>query len=167
MVKREETKFMVKCVRCPEGFVGSLSELHDNGWIEISTHGTPNQWLCPTHARGYQKADDDVLRKRFRQDINYLFDRAQTCASKHANPHTGFCRNCLDELYSVMTLRASVGGAPNDFILTEEDMRGLLRETFRHHISHEGDSGPALHRLLGRIRAHLPPAKYHQFLRNA
>lgn len=42
---------------CTEIVLATLPEMIEHGWIDISTHSTPNLWLCPTHGRGYVKED--------------------------------------------------------------------------------------------------------------
>lgn len=67
---------------------------------------------------------------------------------------------------SLITLE-DVASAPDVFVLEEIEMRGLLRQLHRQHITHEGTSGPVVHTLLARIKAHLPKEKYDEFLINA
>jgi hypothetical protein len=50
--------FIWQCSRtgCDSKLTGTLRQLEQEGWIDISTHGNANQWLCPIHARGFRKA---------------------------------------------------------------------------------------------------------------
>lgn len=54
---------------------------------------------------------------------------------------------------------------PIPFQLTDEDIRCLFRQTFHTYITQEdGTSGPGLHRLLERLRAHVGPDRYAAFV---
>jgi hypothetical protein len=65
-------------------------------------------------------------------------------------PYTVMCPEC--------------DGAGTVFVLSELEMRALVRQTFYLHITHEGTSGPTLHALLDRIRQYVGPAKMAAFV---
>jgi hypothetical protein len=86
-------------------------------------------------------------------DLNFIFDKAQRCRVEHqpiGRPDAAFCFRCLDELRSVLTIRTSM-----NFILTESDICALFRQLDRHHLTHEGRSGPQVHDLLTRLQNHV------------
>lgn len=51
------------------------------------------------------------------------------------------------------------------FVLHQDEMRAIVRQTLHQYIPTEGTSGPVLHALLGRIREHVGRDKYNEFTR--
>lgn len=63
-----------------------------------------------------------------------------------------------------IALAEAVGVTNPPFLLSQEEMRAVVRQTYHQHIPHEGTSGPVLHALLDRIRAHVGKATYDAFV---
>lgn len=111
-------------------------------------------------------AGERSRREQFREDMDHILHKAYDCTLNHKQSRSGqyFCDNCIDDLWSSIEIRRHVYPG---FRLEENEMRGLLRQLHRQHITHEGSSGPVVHALMARIKAHLPKEKYEEFLKGA
>jgi len=79
------------------------------------------------------------------------------------------CPVCTFPLLCVMCTAARAintdGTAETEplFVLTENEMRAIVRQTLHQYIPTEGTSGPVLSAVLVRIREHVGYAKYNEF----
>ena len=46
-------RYVFRCVRCDAEVSSTLPEIRAHGWIDVSTFGRPNRWVCPVHGRGF------------------------------------------------------------------------------------------------------------------
>lgn len=49
----QDVNYRFTCRSCLVTVMATWPELIDHGWIDVSTHSKPNQWLCPACARGF------------------------------------------------------------------------------------------------------------------
>lgn len=55
----KDLKYEFSCLKCPTVVTGTLPELDQHGWVDLSTLEHPNQWLCPACCRGLKPAPND------------------------------------------------------------------------------------------------------------
>jgi hypothetical protein len=51
----KDIRYQFTCISCKTSVLAALPDLREHGWLDISTHGNPNQWLCPSCGRGFTK----------------------------------------------------------------------------------------------------------------
>lgn len=96
-------------------------------------------------------------------DLTYLYTKALFCYRHHGqnNPRQGFCPACEAEILNACRTRRSM-----NFFLREDEMRAILRRTFRLPIPYEG-SGLVFHQLLTRMHAFLGKERHDEMLKDA
>ena len=52
----KELRYEFSCLKCPTAVTGTLPEVEQHGWVDVSTLTHPNQWLCPSCSRGLKPA---------------------------------------------------------------------------------------------------------------
>lgn len=51
----DDVRYVYGCAMCRTSVVATSLELFQWGWLDVSTHGNPNQWWCPACWRGWKK----------------------------------------------------------------------------------------------------------------
>jgi hypothetical protein len=48
----KDLRYEFRCLKCPTVVTGTLPEVEQHGWVDVSSLTHPNQWLCPSCSRG-------------------------------------------------------------------------------------------------------------------
>ena len=52
----KDLKYEFSCLKCPTVVTGTVPEVERHGWVDVSSLGSPNHWLCPACFRGLKPA---------------------------------------------------------------------------------------------------------------
>lgn len=77
--------YIFSCQKCGDTVTTTLPQLHKQGWIETSTFGNPNQWLCPACGRGFKKAPAESEKPSQRRQIQHRISVLELNACRNAS----------------------------------------------------------------------------------